>query len=78
MIHEATFPSLQATSLVLTPPCSHLLLFGQKMAAVLLITEVLLNDPISRLAFKVGSAGLRVQHWHDPSPDHALGASNVV
>ena len=52
--------------------------FRRKMAAVLLIAAVLLYDPVLRLAFKVGSAVVHEQHRRDSSPDHALGAGNVV
>jgi hypothetical protein len=82
MIHEVTFPSLLDSkvgniflSYFRRYPCLSPTLFA-----------IHLMEDAPRLAewmrsfqrFKPISRELREQHWHDPSPDHALGASNVV
>ena len=52
--------------------------FGWKTAAMLLISAVLLYDPVLRLAFKAGSAVIHGPHQPDTSPDRLPGIGTVL
>ena len=52
--------------------------FGRKTAAVLLISAVLLYDPILRLAFKAGGAMVHQQQQRNPSPHRRPSDGNIA
>lgn len=52
--------------------------FGRKTAVVLVLSAVLLYDPLLRLAFKAGGAVIHEQEQQNPSPVHPPGGGNIA